>query len=259
MKFNLFCTNIFIYICIAFFSSCAKTQDIVYLNKNSESLNRSQISYVTKFKPDDLLEININSENVEATKPFNLSSVAFDNNNLSAVGQPIQQLYLIDNNGQIDFPILGKLNIAGKTRMQVLDLFHKKLSPKFIKDPQINIRITNFNVTVLGDVMRPGRFNIPNERINIFEALGLAGDMNITGRRDDVKVIRENNGNKKVFNLNLLDANIFNSDAYYLEQNDIIYVQQNKTRVQESKFNRNTGLIISVGSILISLLTILSR
>lgn len=241
------------------FSSCVSKKSITYFQK--DQINQSLVTnkYKTIFKPDDLLQINISSSDTKSSLPFNLPIVSFSNTSGNPLGQPIQQNYLIDSKGEIDFPILGKLKIGGKSRESVIKMFKEKLSPEYILDPTINIFITNYKITVTGDVARPGTFTIPNERITLLEALGLAGDLNISAMRNNVKIIREENGQKRVYVVDLLSNEVFNSPVYYLQQNDLIYVEPNSAKAQSASANQNTALFVSVGSILISLLTIITR
>jgi polysaccharide export outer membrane protein len=239
--------------------SCVSKKKITYFQ--NDTINQAEVSndYKTIFKPDDLLQIVISSQDIKSAIPFNLPAVNVSVSSEVAVGQPRLQNYLIDSNGEIDFPILGKIKVGGRTREEVIQTFKDKLNPKYIKDPTINIFITNFKVTVSGDVRRPGTFTIPNERITILEAIGLAGDLNISAKRDDVLVVREE-GNKKVqYRVDLLSNSVFTSPVYYLQQNDFIYVDPNNAKAQSAATNQNTGLFVSIGSILISLMTILTR
>ena len=241
------------------FSSCVSKKSITYFQ--NDEINQSLVSnnYKTIFKPDDLLQITISAQDIEAVMPFNLPAVTFSATNGAAAGQPLQQTYLIDSNGNIDFPVLGKLKIGGLTREETIKLFKNKLDPEYVKKPTVNIRITNFKITVSGDVKIPGTYTIPNERITIIEALGLAGDTNISAQRNNIKVIREE-GNKKVeYLVDLRSNNTFTSPVYYLQQNDLIYVEPNNAKSQSAATNQNTGLFISIGSILISLIAVLSR
>ncbi len=240
-------------------TSCVSKKNITYFQ--NDKINQSKVSniYNTIFKSDDLLQITISSLDLEATRPFNLPVVNFSTVSGGVIGSPQQQNYLIDNDGYIDFPVIGKLKIGGLTRNEVLKLLENKLAPDYIKDPTINIRITNFSVTVLGDVKRPGTFTIPDERITVLEAIGLAGDLNITGKRNTIKVFREIDGQKIRYDMDLRSNEIFTSPAYYLQQNDLVYVDQNKASSQDAAFNRNTGLFVSIGSIIISLINILTR
>ena len=210
------------------------------------------------FKVDDLLQITITSKDIESALPFNLPAVITESTLNTPIGQPIYQPYLVNSNGNIDFPVLGEIKVAGLTREDLINYLKKRLSPDYIKQPTINIRINNFRVTVLGDVKAPGSYTVNNERLSILEALGLAGDLQITGDRI-IEVIREEDGSKKIYHLNLLSKNIYSSPAFYLQQNDVVYVKQNYAKSQYAIFNPNTGLYVSIASIFIALVSILVR
>ncbi len=242
-----------------FLTSCVSKKEITYFQNDQIDQANVSNSYKTVFKPDDLLQITVSSLDFESVKPFNLPAVSFVTTTDKAVGTPNQQSYLIDNDGQIDFPIIGKLKIGGLTRQEAITLLKNKLDPDYVKNPTINIRIANYSITVLGDVRRPGTYTIPNERITILEAIGLAGDLNITGKRNTIKVFREINGKKVQFLVDLRSNKIFTSPVYYLQQNDLVYIDQNKSSAQDAAFNRNTGLFVSIGSIIVSLIAVLTR
>ena len=150
------------------------------------------------------------------------------------------------------------MKLAGLSRTEAIELLKNKLSPDYVKNPTINIKITNFSITVLGDVKMPGRFTIPNERISVLEAVGLAGDLNMSGIRT-IEVKREENNEIKSYKLDLRSNEVFNSPAYYLQQNDVVYVEPNRSSSQDAAYNKNTGLFISLGSVVISLISILTR
>lgn len=240
-------------------TSCVSKKNIVYFQ--NDQINQSEVSnnFVTIFKPDDLLQITISALDMESVQPFNLPVANFSTVTGNAFGNPIQQSYLVDSKGYIDFPILGKLKVGGKTREGVLKMFKEKLDPNYVKNPTINIFISNFKITVSGDVKNPGTYTVPNERVTIIEALGLAGDTNISAQRNNVKVIREERGQKKVYVLDLRSNSIFTSPVYYLQQNDLIYVEPNSAKSQSAAYNRNIGLFISLASVLISVLTVVTR
>ena len=239
-------------------TSCASRKEIVYFQKDQVDQSKTNTTYKTVFKADDLLQITISALDLEAVKPFNLPAVTFATTTDRAVGTPQQQTYLIDNEGFIDFPVLGRLKLAGLSRTEAIELLKNKLSPDYVKNPTINIKITNFSITVLGDVKMPGRFTIPNERISVLEAVGLAGDLNMSGIRT-IEVKREENNEIKSYKLDLRSNEVFNSPAYYLQQNDVVYVEPNRSSSQDAAYNKNTGLFISLGSVIISLISILTR
>lgn len=238
--------------------SCVSKKDIVYFQNDVIDQSKVSNSYKTIIKPDDVLQITITALDVEAVRPFNLAAVTYSTSSNSAIGVAQQQTYLVDTNGEIDFPVLGKLKIGGMTRDQFIAFLKDKLEPDYILDPNINIRIANYKVTVLGDVQRPGSYPIPNERITILEAIGLAGDLNISGQRQNVIVHREEEGKKVQYQVDLLSKKIFTSPVYYLQQNDVVYVEPNYARIQSASANSNTSLIISISGVIISLLTAIS-
>lgn len=240
-------------------SSCVSNKDIAYFQFDEIEQNKVSNKFETIFKPDDLLQITISSDDIEATKPFNLPAVSFSASTNSVIGTPTQQSYLIDSKGEIDFPILGKLKLGGMTREEALELLKNKLSPDYVTNPTINIRIANFKVTVYGDVKKPGTFTIPNERVSILDAIGLAGDLNISGRRDNVMVIREEGMRKVKYNVNLLSNETLTSPVFYLQQNDVVYVEHNKARIQSASSNSNTSLFISVTGLIITIVSLLTR
>ena len=177
----------------------------------------------------------------------------------SVAGQPQQLTYLIDSQGEIDFPVLGKLKIGGLSREATIRLLKSRLSPDYVKDPTINIRIANFKISVYGDVRNPGVFTVPNERVSILDAIGLAGDLNISGKRDNVLVIREENNKKIKYRVNLLSNKTLSSPVFYLQQNDVVYIEHNRARIQSASANSNTSLFISVTGLLVTIVSLLIR
>lgn len=244
--------------------SCVSKKRITYFQNDEIDQSLVSNSYKTVFKPDDLLQITISTPStsaidIEATKPFNLPAVTFSATVNAAIGQPTQQMYLVNSAGDIDFPVFGTIKIGGLSRDEAIKMFKSKLDPEYIKNPIINIRIANYKISVLGDVRKPGTYFIPNERITVMEAIGLAGDLNISGQRDNIIVQREEDGQKKMYRLDIRSNKIFTSPAYYLQQNDVIYIEPNYASAQSASFNQNTGLFVSITSILISLVTLLTR
>lgn len=166
----------------------------------------------------------------------------------------------MDTNGDIDFPILGKLHVAGLTRLQLTDLIKQRLIEEdLIKDPIVTVQFLNYKVAVMGEVNRPGSFNISGDRITLLEALSMAGDLTIYGRRDRVAVIREKDGKRTILFHDLRSADIFNSPCYYLQQNDIVYVEPNKAKAGQSEINQNksVGVWLSAASILVSIASLI--
>jgi polysaccharide export outer membrane protein len=250
--------NFLFIILITVFSSCVSKKDIVYFQY--DEINQAEVSnsYKTIIKPDDLLQITITALDIEAVRPFNLAAVTYATSSNSAIGVAQQQTYLVDTKGEIEFPVLGKIKIGGLTRDETIDLLKSKLSPDYIKDPNVNIRISNYKISVMGDVQRPGSYNVPNERITILDALALAGDVNISGQRNNILIIREEANKKVQYRVDIRSNNLLTSPVYYLQQNDVVYVEPNYARIQSASSNSNTSLIISISSVLVALLTSIS-
>jgi polysaccharide export outer membrane protein len=167
-------------------------------------------------------------------------------------------MYLVDNEGMIDFPVLGRLKVGDLTKTQAEEMIRQGLKPYLKEVPIVNVRMANYKISVLGEVARPGTFSISNEKVNIFEALALAGDMTVWGVREDVKLIREDsNGERQVISLNMNDAEVINSDYYYLQQNDVVYVTPNKVKARNSDIGSATSLWFTAGSMLVSIASLL--
>lgn len=245
-------------------ASCA-SQNIAYMQtlktskENTEVQSKSAGLYEARIKPKDLLLITVSTPEAEASKNYNLTVPQISDGTNSIYGSPMLQTYLVDNDGNIDFPVIGRIPVSGYSRKELETQLQKKLGPAFSKvHPVITIRITNYSVNVLGEVARPGKYSSTNDRLTIFEGLALAGDMTIYGRRDNVKVLRESaDGSKTYIYLNLNDKNIINSPAYNLEQNDVVYVEPNKAISRGSSIGSAETLSVNVVSILISVTSLL--
>ncbi len=243
--------------------SCVSPKKIVYFQDLAEGQRvLDTLQKNSKIQPDDLLSIVVSAYDLNAVRPFNLisetrpatsMSETFSNNSNAQ-----QQAYLTAEDGTIDFPVLGNIKVAGLSRTELNLMLTKRIS-EYVKDPIVTIRILNFKVSLLGEVNRPGTYNYEGERLTLPAALGLAGDMTIYGRRDNVLVIRDDGKTKQYEYLDMRSADILNSDYYYLRQNDVIYVEPNRAQVQGSSFNRNTAVYVSVASLLLSAMAIIFR
>jgi polysaccharide export outer membrane protein len=239
--------------------SCASRKDLVYYQGIDGVSNQGKSSsYEIKLQPDDLLMIIVSAEDPEIALPFNLTSVSVQSagNLNSAVGQQTMQLYLVDASGYIEFPVLGKLKVSGLSRSKVLLMLQKKIGV-YVKNPIINLRIMNFKVSVQGEVNSPGTYTVDSERITLIEALSKAKDLTIYGKRDNILIIREIDGVKSYSRVDITKADFINSPFYYLAQNDVVYVEPNKTKINGAAIGPNTGVIISITSILITLITLI--
>ena len=212
--------------------------------------------YDARIMPKDLLTIVVSCpEEPELAIPFNLTVTSpLSKENSYLTNQPVLQQYLVDNKGNIDFPIIGNIHIGGLTKSEAEELIKTKLQPQFREMPIVTVRIS-----VIGEVAHPGTFTISNEKVNIFEALAMAGDMTVYGIRDKVKLIREDNqGKREIITLNLNDSDIINSPYYYLQQNDILYVTPNKTISKNSGISNSTTIWISIVGTLVSLASLIT-
>ena len=252
-------TILFLFVLLAF--SCKPRKELVYYQnidalKSSEQLN----SYEIKIQPDDLLMIIVSADDPETAIPFNLSTISVpsvtNNNVMNARGEESMQSYLVDASGTIDFPVLGKLKVGGLSRSELMKLLETKIS-SYIKNPIINIRLTNFKISVQGEVTVPGTYSINSDRVTLIEAISMAKDLTIYGKRDNILVIREVNGLKSYTRVDITKADFINSPFYYLAQNDVVYVEPNKTRINGAAVGANTGVIISITSLLITVITLI--
>lgn len=235
-----------------FFVSCASREKLVYL-QNIESQNgQASVSYEPIIQPDDMLQIIVAAKDPETAIPFNLPTLGPSSNLIS------QQTYIVDYQGNILFPILGTLHLGGLSRSQAISLLNDKLTA-YIKEPQINFRILNFKVAVEGEVNKPGLINVVSERITLLEALAQAGDLSIYGKRDNILVIREQNGSKTFTRVDLTKADFFQSPYYYLAQNDVVYVEPNKTKINASAVGPNITVIFTGISLLITIVALTIR
>ncbi len=241
------------------FSSCSSYKNVPYLKESEkftvEDYAKSAVLYSARIAPKDLLTITVSTiTNPEDAYPFNLTVPSPISAIKNIATQPAMQTYLVDNSGNVNFPVLGVIKLGGLTKTEAEEFVKGKLKNYLKEDPVVTVRLVNYKVSVLGEVTRPNTYAVENEKINIFEALSLAGDLTVYGRRDNVKIIRElDNGQKQIIVLDLNDKNIIFSPYYYLRQNDVVYVQPNKARAQGSDIGSMTSILISTTSILVSL------
>ena len=253
----------FAMLAVLLLSSCGSSKNVAYI-QNSDSINyeQSRFLYDARIMPKDQLTISVNTVDPEVSAPYNLllqNSYTQGSSVSSGRGGTLMP-YLVDNDGYINFPVIGRLHVSGLTKSECENLIMEKIRRYMAEDqnPVVTVRMSSYSISVLGEVARPGSFQVSREKITILEALAQAGDLTIYGVRDRVKLIREDaSGKKEVHTLNLNDANLLNSPYYYLQQNDVVYVEPNNVKAQNSKVGQTTTLWFSATSILISLTSLL--
>ncbi|MHC5202647.1 polysaccharide biosynthesis/export family protein [Myroides sp. LJL119] len=244
--------------CVALMASCAPKETFVYYQDIDTVLleNASNTNFQTRLQPDDLLMIVVSAQDPEAAIAFNLMNTMTANpSSPESAGQMKQQLYLIDNQGNIEFPVLGTIKLGGLTRKEAIEYLDQEIS-QYINKPIINLRIVNFKVTVQGEVNKPGVHTISSERLTLMEAISLSGDMTIYGKRDNVLIIREIDGHKIPIRVDMTKADFITSPYYYLNQNDIVYVEPNKTKINSSVVGPNLTVGISALSLLVTIIAL---
>lgn len=239
--------------------SCAPREKIIYYDNATTDISNEIQKINTKIQPDDLLMIIVSSLEPELAIPFNLNTMStVTRGNESSIGQTSQQLYLVDGNGNIEFPVIGQINVLNKTKEEVINELQSKIS-KYINNPIVNLRIMNYKVTVQGEVNNPAVHTVTTERITLAEALSLSGDLTIYGNRKNILIIREENGKRVSERIDLTKTDFINSPFYYLKQNDIVYVEPNKTKVNSSAVGPNASIFISIASLIITIITLIAR
>ncbi len=236
--------------------SCATKKQVLYF-QDIDTLNQTQVN--TRFNPvieaNDILHITVSSFNEEVVKPFRRNSGLqnnLGNNNIGLQG------YLVNSEGKIPFPVLGDITVAGKTRMEVEQVLKQKLAT-YVTDAVVDVRIVNYRITVLGEVINPGVFTIRNERVTLPEAIGMAGDFTIDGNRNNITVVREENGKRIVSRIDFTKADFFTSDFYYLKQNDVVYVAPTNKGVKKTGFIPDVPALLSLFTVVLSSVILLTR
>jgi polysaccharide export outer membrane protein len=239
-----------------FLSSCANKKNILYLQDHTQQINQDiTTSYVNRLQADDILSIQVSSSDSQGVAAFNIATSNGILGSDVAVGNPRFINYIIRQDGTIEFPIIGKIKLADLTIIEAIEYLKKEISA-YVNKPIVILEWLNFKYSVLGEVTRPGQFKSLSERVTIFDAISNAGDLSIFGQRKNIILIRENNGKRSHFTIDLTNKNFIGSEAYYVKQNDVIIVSPNNAKVQSSAFNQNASVYISIASVILALTTI---
>ncbi|EDM43002.1 polysaccharide export protein, BexD/CtrA/VexA family [unidentified eubacterium SCB49] len=245
---------LFVLISLWLFTSCATRKQIVYF-QDSEDLNQTirSLNFEPIIESNDVLHISVSALDEAAVVPFQR-----DTGNQQSGQNILLQGYLVNAEGQIQFPTLGAIDVKGKTRREV-EIYLKDQLSEFIKDVVIDVRIMNFKVTVLGEVMVPGVHRIVDERVTLLEAIALAGDLTEDARRDDVTIIREESGVQTVAKVDILTTDFINSPYYFLKQNDVVYIEPSLKGVKKSGLIPDVPAMLSFVTIVLSTVILLTR
>ena len=246
-------------------ASCGSVKDIAYFQNrvvdNPESIDKHAGIII---QPKDMLSIVVSSRNPELVVMFNLPVISYQAGSEMMTSAANQRLlgYIVDNEGYIDFPVLGPIKVAGLTRWELSELIKSRLlSEGLLSDAVVTVEFMNFKVSVIGEVNSPGTYTIQGDKVTILQAISLARDLTIFGERENVCVIRERDGERTMYEVNLCDVSMFKSPAYYLQQNDIVYVQPSEIKARQSttddKSLRMTSIFVSGGSLLVSLASLI--
>ena len=262
MKFSKLVLSGVLGIALLSATSCGTPKNVAYfqdLNNNPDTVITLQNRVIT-VKPTDKLYIGVKSKDPQISQLFNLtggtSSGAY---NMSQVAY----YYTVDSRGDIDFPVVGKIQVAGLTREEIAEKVKKSLvDASLVKDPTVTVSLSNLHYSMMGEVAKPGQYAIEEEKVTILDAISKAGDLTIQGKRNDVMVLRQENGHQKIYKIDLCSGrDIFSSPAYYLQQNDVVYVTPNDTKKRSSTLNGNTvqstGFWMSISSLIVTILTFL--
>lgn len=252
--------------CAVMLSSCASVKDIAYFqNKVVNQPEKIDKHAGIVIQPKDMLSIVVSSRTPELVTMFNLPVVSYQAGSETVSGAGAQRLlgYVVDNEGCIDFPVLGQLSVGGLTRWELSEMIKNRLiTDGLLTDAVVTVEFMNFKVSVLGEVNSPGTYTIEGDKVTVLQAISLARDLTIFGLRENVSVIRERDGERTIYQINLCDVNLFKSPAYYLQQNDIIYVEPNQEKARQSttddKTLRMTSILVSGGSLLVSIATLVT-
>lgn len=262
MKKIFFRLSILLVLLVVSAASCSTYKKINYIQDAQLDTALTMVANQgILIQPMDMISIVVSSRDPELARIYNLPVVTYQAGSESSVSNFNQRLigYSVDNDGNIQFPELGTIHVAGLNRWQLAELIREKLS-SLVKDAVVTVQFMNFKISVTGEVTSPGVFDISGDKITIFEAISLARNLTIYGRRDGVYVIREQNGSRTIYQVDLRTVDMFNSPAYYLQQNDVVYVEPNKVRAGQSTINENNlksvSLWVSIGSFLSTLATL---
>jgi polysaccharide export outer membrane protein len=255
------------------FTSCYNTKKIIYFsNLNDTALGKfyqqdSVQRFQARIESGDILDIRVTSLNAAADAPFNLNGMASVGNpeqgsgssGGSAQGGAVSNRgFMVDPDGFIDYPFVGKLKVAGQTTSFIRDTLESLLGTQYLQHPTVSVRFQNFKITILGEVSHPASYTITSEKVSIIDALGMAGDLTFSGKRENILVVREVNGHREFGRMDMTSSEVFKSPYFYLKQNDLVYVEPHKFKIitSEDRLTRNFTIFTSVITLVLTLIVL---
>lgn len=242
--------------------ACSVPKDVAYF-QGIDSLTQEQLSqmsqnYNTRICQDDMLNITVSAWDPTVVTPFNPPMFSYTQQGDEPVqASPSLYSYLVDKEGYITFPVLGRIHVAGMTKEELSSSLQEQIS-KYVKDPLVHVRITNFKVMVLGEVTRPGGLSVKNDRITVLEAIGYSGDVTINADRTNVLVVRDVNGQKEFGRLDLTGTDFFTSPYFYLQQNDVVYVEPNKAKKRNARYSQAQQYNVTIISTILTAVSVIT-
>jgi polysaccharide export outer membrane protein len=247
---------------ILFLTSCGTPKDVLYFqgidSLTTEQIARMNQTYTSRICPDDLLTINVAGWDPTVVTPFNPPLLAFASQGEVTVTAADQlHTYLVDPDGYITFPVLGRVQAAGKSKQELIAYLEEEIE-RYVKNPMVNVQIINYKVTLMGEIARPGSITLRNDRLSILDAIGQQGDLTINANRKNILIVRDNNGQKEFGRLDITDPAIFASPYFYLRQNDIVYIEPNKFKQRNYNVTQSQTFTVSIVSTLLTTISVIT-
>lgn len=250
------------FLCLLLFGACSVPKDVAYFqgvdNLTTAQIEQMNQTYISQITQDDVLTITVTAWDPSVVTPFNPPTYAYAAQGETYVNSaPQLSTYLVDKDGYINFPVLGKTKAAGYSKQEFNALMQEKIS-KYVKDPIVNTQIVNYKVTLMGEIARPGAITVRNDRLSIIDAIGQSGDLTINANRKNILVMRDNNGKKEFGRIDITDPALFASPYYYLRQNDVVYVEPNNAKKRNANYSQAQQYNLTIFSTILSTVSVIS-
>lgn len=250
------------FLSILFLGACGVPKDVAYFQGvdqlSPEEIEKMSQTYTSKICPDDLLSITVTAWDPTVVTPFNPPPYSYASQGDITVQSSSQlQTYLVDQEGCINFPVLGKIEVAGLSKQELRETLQNRIS-KYVKDPIVNVQTINYKVTFMGEISRSGSITVRNDRLSILDAIGQQGDLTINANRKNILVIRDNNGIKEFGRIDLTDPAVFASPYYYLRQNDVVYIEPNDAKKRNARYSQAQQYNLTIFSTILSTVSVIS-